>query len=620
MSENRNNTNIPRARRTAKPERYTEGYADGYTRSRRADGSPQERTRTARVSRNPDEYAGARRASQSRDGNTRAYPRSGDYPRSQRAPQRAASSLNASNASNASNTSRTGGANPPKSGAPKPSAFDRALGALKRACLFVAGIFTGFYHLFDRFRTSESKRVVTNALLAGALVFLLACAFMLLRPSLLASRAVSKAEQGDAAEAMQLLSKAEKEGLGASRLDKARLEISSAFIDQGSYALARQLAGEMSDASAADAQNAKADYAEASGLYAERSFASAAQLFYRLGSYKDSADRYGDCLCAIAVTAYIEGSEARARSLLAELDDAESRLPRVCAYMGRAELANDPLFSAESLKHMRESYALLKQSRQATQKGNIAAGARHSLVLRQSGNVLAKGDNSRGQCDVSSWSGITMLAAGAFHSVGLKADGTVVACGDNSEGQCNVASWRDITAIAAGAYTTVGLKRDGGVVYCGRGVGSMGAWQDVQLISAGGYSVGALTGSSAMLSSHGAALLPPDVKMFELAVCGPVSVGILYDGSLISSLKDAPDWRDLKSVAVSETGVFALTLEGAVKAEYFRASDALNIKVASGAVELAASASHVLVLMSDGRVYAFGDDTYGQCGVHNTVR
>lgn len=34
------------------------------------------------------------------------------------------------------------------------------------------------------------------------------------------------------------------------------------------------------------------------------------------------------------------------------------------------------------------------------------------------------------------------VAAGYAHSVGLKADGTVVATGDNTYGQCNVTGWR----------------------------------------------------------------------------------------------------------------------------------------------------------------------------------
>jgi len=42
---------------------------------------------------------------------------------------------------------------------------------------------------------------------------------------------------------------------------------------------------------------------------------------------------------------------------------------------------------------------------------------------------------------VSGWSGIVQVAAGLSHTVGVTADGRVVATGNNSAGQCNVSDW-----------------------------------------------------------------------------------------------------------------------------------------------------------------------------------
>ncbi|MBQ6647106.1 MAG: hypothetical protein IJM56_10550, partial [Clostridia bacterium] len=89
------------------------------------------------------------------------------------------------------------------------SALSRVFSALRKAGLFIAGAAVGFYHLFDRFRTSEGKRIVTNTILIGVLILLLASVFMLLKPSIDASSAVRQAKKGDAAEAMQLLNRAE---------------------------------------------------------------------------------------------------------------------------------------------------------------------------------------------------------------------------------------------------------------------------------------------------------------------------------------------------------------------------------------------------------------------------
>ena len=46
----------------------------------------------------------------------------------------------------------------------------------------------------------------------------------------------------------------------------------------------------------------------------------------------------------------------------------------------------------------------------------------------------------------------------------MKADGRVVATGDNSDGQCNVSEWTDIVSIACDLTHTEGLKADGSIV------------------------------------------------------------------------------------------------------------------------------------------------------------
>jgi len=77
------------------------------------------------------------------------------------------------------------------------------------------------------------------------------------------------------------------------------------------------------------------------------------------------------------------------------------------------------------------------------------------------------GNNAYGQCKVSGWKDIDQVAAGAYHTVGVKENGTVVAVGNNDFGQCEVDDWKDITQVAAGAYHTVGLKSDGTMVAAG---------------------------------------------------------------------------------------------------------------------------------------------------------
>ncbi len=94
-------------------------------------------------------------------------------------------------------------------------------------------------------------------------------------------------------------------------------------------------------------------------------------------------------------------------------------------------------------------------------KDTIAAGRGHTVALKSDGTVVAVGRDKEGECNVSGWYDIeavaagwrrtiglkpdgTVIAVGCVHTVGLKSDGTVVAEGDNTYGQCDVSSWRNI--------------------------------------------------------------------------------------------------------------------------------------------------------------------------------
>ena len=79
----------------------------------------------------------------------------------------------------------------------------------------------------------------------------------------------------------------------------------------------------------------------------------------------------------------------------------------------------------------------------------MAVGFYHTAALKNDGTVLACGDDSFGQCQVSAWHSVKQICAGAYHTVGLLEDGTVIAAGRNDEGQCDVGDWRDIVAVTA---------------------------------------------------------------------------------------------------------------------------------------------------------------------------
>ena len=122
----------------------------------------------------------------------------------------------------------------------------------------------------------------------------------------------------------------------------------------------------------------------------------------------------------------------------------------------------------------------------------IAVGLNHTVVLKTDGTVTAVGDNSLGQCSVTTWTNIAGIAAGRNFTLGLKTDGTVVACGSNKCGQTNVSRYRNVIAIAACDQTAVLLFSDGTVRLCGEmsmGLYNANYFTDVEQIKAGGSTV-----------------------------------------------------------------------------------------------------------------------------------
>lgn len=99
----------------------------------------------------------------------------------------------------------------------------------------------------------------------------------------------------------------------------------------------------------------------------------------------------------------------------------------------------------------------------------IAAGAHHNLALTASGNVIAWGDNTHGQCTVPTHvTDIIAVAAGSQHSLALSKHGIIYAWGSNVDGQCTLpARLTTATHIYAGGDVSAALC-DGAPLLWGR--------------------------------------------------------------------------------------------------------------------------------------------------------
>ena len=62
--------------------------------------------------------------------------------------------------------------------------------------------------------------------------------------------------------------------------------------------------------------------------------------------------------------------------------------------------------------------------------------------------VVAVGDNSSGECNMSEWHNNIAITCGVSHTVGIHADGTVIAIGENADMRCDTTEWKLFENIA----------------------------------------------------------------------------------------------------------------------------------------------------------------------------
>lgn len=482
----------------------------------------------------------------------------------------------------------------------------------------IAALIKGINRKFDRFRKTEASAIVTDAVLGAAVLLIVLGIIALCFTSLRVGYGRILASFGGYEKALQVAEAAEREDGKSERVCRLYRRVAEGYIDDGKYdeALSALSALPAGDAEGA-ALTVQARREKAEKLYEAGSYAEAAQLFDLLSDTKEGAERYSDCLCCMAVEAYLSGNEEDMNQMLLSADGAENRIRgaiiKVTGSASEADrLIGGGIFNADAITRLKNNMRAVLDAQKNLPKGKIAVGDRHTVGLRSDGTVVACGDNSFGQCNVNSWTGIRMVAAGAKHTVALRYDGTVTGVGDNSQHQLDVGGWTDIVMIACSEYDTLGLKSDGTVVTCGMHNYDVSGWHGVTAVCGGSYSAGCLYNQGSMRSTHKGAQLGAGTLLSSLSMGGAYSAGVRFDGTLCSSFDGAPVWSDLVRVTASPTGIFAITNTGAVKSFFFRSSDSMNLQVNGSAVEIVSSGTHHVILTSDGRVWAFGQGGSGQ--------
>ena len=239
----------------------------------------------------------------------------------------------------------------------------------------------------------------------------------------------------------------------------------------------------------------------------------------------------------------------------------------------------------------------------------VAAGQGHALAIRVDGTLWAWGGNGSGQLgdgtNIHRYSpvkvangskGWAAVSAGDYHTVGLKTDGTIWAWGRNNYGQLGdgttvnkstpvqVGTAKDWTAVSAGEYHTVALKANG----------SLWAW--------GNNEYGQL--GNGTLENKNAPFQVTDVTDWAAVSAGDShNVALGKDGSLWA-------WGDnwYGQIGDGTNGDSTGTNKGR------RYPTPVRVGSSRAWAELSAGGNHTIATRTDGSLWAWGRNEYGQLG------
>lgn len=470
-------------------------------------------------------------------------------------------------------------------------------------------------------RPAPERRFVRRTVVISAalmcLMALSALAYAHFEPELTFWRARKAVETSKYAHALHILANMEETAQTQALTDACSYGLAMAAFDAGDYSDAAERFRALRGYSDAQTMEKTCMYRLAQAAFDAGDYAHAAAQFLALTDYSDSAERYAESRYALAERA-AEAGDAFAIELFLEMGDyrdARTRAGLLAA--GLTGIANPEVaitaYRALSPEQVGAA-AAMNEARSFLRRGAIAVGFYHTAAVTDAGRVLACGRNTEKQCDVAGWTNVVMVAAGAYHTVGLKRDGTLVACGRDGEGQCDVSGWTDVVMVAAGDYNTYGLRRDGTVLGCGYSDVSdvIASWQNISAIAAGAYALIGISDGVA-LGTHPSASAAELTRLIAAGVSTGYAVGLRSDGTVVSTLAFLPDITGVADLSCSPTAIMALLSDGTVETVFFRKSAAYEVSANGRIVGIACGGTHSAVVTEDGRVLAFGANSYGEC-------
>ncbi len=465
------------------------------------------------------------------------------------------------------------------------------------------------------------KGTVRFAVVLAVLLIVLGCRFWTALPDIYEDRISALAAAGKPEAAIEKYDRMKvviAERLDDETKDSCEYAIAQGYLNAGDYEQAQFMFAALGDFRDSAQMVKECIYLPAQQLFEEGDYDAAAEIFRSLGLYSDSANRYKDCRMAVAELHYAAGEHSEAINVFREVGDYNGAMDRI--YEIAMELTGDEEFAQEmvsgKLSAVDQEILLAREyARQKLKTDSIAAGKNHTVAILADGSVAAVGDNSFGQCDVSSWSDVVAVYAGANFTIGLRSDGRVLATGDNTHGQCNVSEWTGVEKIAVNDHDTLAVTEEGKLLFTGyHDYSETLAAENIKEVFAGSYQGACILEDGSALTSNKSS--QTTLKPEAIALSTAVSVYLMPDGSTQSTYERIPQWKDIITLTMSPRAVLGLTTEGELKSFFFRESDAVEFNVSGKYIVAAvAGGEHYLLVDSDGKVYAYGDNGFGQCDV-----